>query len=74
MSCVYFLSDVFCALHLHGRLHFDLAAGCYSGETQELASVKIVLDNVLPNFWVFLVVVCLGVLFYGLVWGFFNCC
>lgn len=55
MSCVYFLSDVFWVFHTHRCLDFDLAAGCYSGE---LASVKILLDNLLPNLGVLLVVVC----------------
>lgn len=39
-------------------LYFDLAAGCYAGEIQELASVKIVLDNLLCNlgfFWLWFV-------------------
>lgn len=49
--------------HIPICLYFDLAAGGYSGEIQELASVKIVLDILLANF---------GVGFF-LVVGFFGC-
>lgn len=42
--------------NIHRCLHFDLAADCYSGEIQELASVKRVLNNFLPSFGGFLVV------------------
>lgn len=63
MSCVHFLCDVFRAFHIHICLYFDLAAGGYSGEIQELVSVKIVLNILLTNF---------GVGFFG--WGFFWIC
>lgn len=78
MSCVYFLCDVFWAFNVHICLYFDLAAGGYSGEIQELVSVKTVLDILLTNFGVgfFLVVFFLDgvgwlVGFWGFLVGFF---
>lgn len=67
MSCAYFLSDVFWVFYVHRCLYFDLAAGCYSGEIQELASVKIVLNNLLPSFGGFF-------FFFGCVCGFWVWC
>lgn len=42
--------------NIHTCLYFDMAADCYSGEIQELASVKRVLNNLLPSLGFFLVV------------------